>query len=907
MNHKLVGLFVAVGIVAFAVWFFALRGDKPSSPSQPTSPAGGSAAHTQPPPAAKTQAPAPPGMAPRWELDTDREGPLRLEGQVVDADGQGVGGAAVWLSSVPPRTTTTEDDGSFAFDKLVGRQYALGAAAGTRVGGPVQYRLTQTSDPVVIRVFEGSKLAVTVVTAEGAPIADAQLAIAGVQDVEGKTTADGTATLSPVLPGWAAVQASAAGFAPGSGFTQVAGGGATAQLRITLRKGVAVSGRVIDDRGKPVASARVTTSGVFDLPAGLDPVVTDAKGRFAFAALAAGTHTLVATDGEHAPARSGPLTVEDRPIDNVEIVMQTGGAIAGTVVDQEGAPVAFATIRASGDGQQAWQAGARQVTSDHAGAFELRGLPRAKLKLRAESDAAASAIAVVDLEAQQDQRDLRLVLDVTGTIAGIVVDETGQPLPEVQVNAFPDILGGASADAVVLAGMSSATSDGGGRFVIRGLPDGEYRVRAARSSGRGQYDWGQGGVSAKTGDKDVKITLAAPGSLVGKLVVEGTNAPPGLASVQLGSQPPTAAAKDGSFSLDDLAPGTYDLHVRGPEFTVFTKRDVVIATGKPTDVGTLTLLRGRKLTGRVVDGAGRPVPGAKIKSGDMLYSLQGADEQMETFEEMSGIRSAMSDQDGRFTLIGIAKKSTSLMADHPTRGRSNALEIHAGTDDPPPITLALRGYGSIAGTVTSQGKPVAGASVTATPKGGGAQVQIAQSAHDGSFKLTKIAEGTTVVSVMQQSMMSLKSTSTEVQVTANKQTTVKIDIPVGSVTLSVQIKPLAGQQVDSAQVFMFRSTVAMNNAKDLTDAFLGGGAVGMKFWFGEGKPAPEFDELVAGDYSVCTIPITGDLNDSKFQQRLQENVNVLAVYCKTLKVTASPDKQSFVHEVPAMSPLPQSP
>ena len=43
----------------------------------------------------------------------------------------------------------------------------------------------------------------------------------------------------------------------------------------------------------------------------------------------------------------------------------------------------------------------------------------------------------------------------------------------------------------------------------------------------------------------------------------------------------------------------------------------------------------------------------------------------------------------------------------------------------------------------------------------------------------------------------------------------------------------------------------------------------MKFWFGEGKPPAEFDELVAGDYSVCTIPITGDLSDSTFQQRLQ--------------------------------------
>jgi hypothetical protein len=78
----------------------------------------------------------------------------------------------------------------------------------------------------------------------------------------------------------------------------------------------------------------------------------------------------------------------------------------------------------------------------------------------------------------------------------------------------------------------------------------------------------------------------------------------------------------------------------------------------------------------------------------------------------------------------------------------------------------------------------------------------------------------------------------------------------------------------------------------------------MKFWFGEGKPLPEFEELVPANYSVCTIPITGDLNDAQFQQRLQEESASLKVYCKPVKLQASPQKQTVVHEVPAMTPLP---
>ena len=65
----------------------------------------------------------------------------------------------------------------------------------------------------------------------------------------------------------------------------------------------------------------------------------------------------------------------------------------------------------------------------------------------------------------------------------------------------------------------------------------------------------------------------------------------------------------------------------------------------------------------------------------------------------------------------------------------------------------------------------------------------------------------------------------------------------------------------------------------------------MKFWFGEGKPQPSFDEVVAGDYSVCGIPITGNMMDPTFSQRLQEHVDTLKVYCKPLHVGASPQQR----------------
>jgi len=69
--------------------------------------------------------------------DDDEIGQLRLEGQVIDATEAPVSRAVVTLSSNPPRVTTTEDDGSFFFDKVLERRYSVVARARSGVAGPL--------------------------------------------------------------------------------------------------------------------------------------------------------------------------------------------------------------------------------------------------------------------------------------------------------------------------------------------------------------------------------------------------------------------------------------------------------------------------------------------------------------------------------------------------------------------------------------------------------------------------------------------------------------------------------------------------------------------------------------------------------------------------------------------------
>lgn len=921
MRRTLVGGTLAVVVGLLLVWFFWLRDRGGDGPPKDAGGSARSAAITPPPKGKETEAAKPElprSRAPRWLQDVDREGPLTLEGQVLGPDGQGVAKAEVRLGSVPPRSTVTEDDGTFSFDKLVGRTYTLSAKSGELIGGPVPHKLTDHSDPAVIRLGEGAAVQVTVVDDTKRPLAGVEVSSGGAIETKQRTDAKGEATLRPLSPGYALVEAKRDGYAPGTAFTTIGSAGAVAKLTITLHRGFAIAGRVVDDTGKPVAKARVTVGGMggFDWDAiaergQQDPssATTDDKGRFEIAAVAPGTHVLSAVDGEHAPARSAPVTVDDRAVTGVEIKMKAGGVVAGKVVDADRKPVPYATVRVAGAGDQMMQIAARQATADEHGAFELRGLARTKLRARAESETAASKIADFDLTETAAQRDLELVLDVTGTIAGVVVDGQGAPVPEVQVNAFPDVLGGASIDGIALSGMSSASTDGAGAFKITGLPDGAYRLWAQRPGGN-FGGWGNQNTSARTGDANVRITLASPGAIKGTIAIDGVG-PPKIATVGVNWQPPTPA-QDGAFEIKDLDPGTYDVTFRGPEFAVTTKRDVTVEAGKTVDLGTVTVHRGRKITGRVVDSKGKPVGGAQVKVGEMIMFSDDArpnteDDGDEQMQAIGGIRTAVSDADGHFSIIGVAAKATSIAADHPTEGRSAAIPIAEGKTDPPPVTLALRGFGSITGKVTQKGKPLSGVAVTQSSKAGGAQLSAAQTDDEGNYALKKVPEGTVTLQAMQSKMMSLKSTTVTVQVVAGKETKANIDIPVGQVTLTVQIKPAAGAKVDAAQVFLFAGTTVAANGKQLMDAFLAGGAQGMKFWFGEGKPPAAFDELVPGDYSVCSVPITGNMNDPQFMMRVNEAAQTLAVHCRQVKVKAAPLQQTMTQELPSMSPLPAPP
>lgn len=893
MNRKVIGALAGVAVVVVAVWFFFLRGGG-GDPAKPAAQASRTAAKLAVA-APTTQTAAARGFAQIDSFDVDVEGPLRLEGQVQGPDGAPVGGAQVEISTNPRRTAKTEDDGSFSFDKLVGRTYYLSATSKDLVGGPVTYKLIANGDPVVIRMLEGSKLEVLVQDVDKKPIADAE--VKRDRDFSARTGTDGKAMLKPVRSGWAAVEVSATGYANGSAFTTIGSPGSTGHVTVTLKKGYPVSGKVVDEQGVAIANAHVmpqTEGAISGFGEGGDPAVTNGSGEFSLV-LAAGSHRFKVTDGEHAPTTSPPTTVKDGAVTGVVITMKGGGMIVGRVDDKDGKPVPFATVRVA-DKRRNWGGGQRSATTDKAGVFEVHGLIRQKMQLRAESDASASKISEVDLVANATVRDVILVLDVSGTITGLVVDDAGQPVPEVQVHAVPDVFGGAKADDMALAGMSSATTDASGKFAVHGLPDGAYRLWAARTQGgfRGGFD--DHGASAHTGDTNVKLTLPAPGIVIGKVLLDGK--PPTMGTVAIGPGQAPTPFENGEFTVKDVSPGKFDAVFHGPEFAELIKRDVKVEPGKTTDLGTIDLSKGRTVTGKVIDASQNPIAGARVRLGPMLFSLQGMDD--DQLDGQRGMRVATTDQDGTFSVSGVGKKGGYVAAEHPDRGQSLAIAYPDGDQDPPAVTLPLRAWGSITGTVTLRGQPVPEVGVSESSKGGGAQMAVTQTDESGNFSMLKVAEGTHTLQVMRQAGFGMKSTSVTVDVVAGTPTHVDIAIPTGSITLSVAIKPLPGATVTWAMVALINGLGQMENGKQLMEGMVGGTLGTAKAWFGAGTV--DFDELQPGTYTICSMPVTGAMTDPQVGQRLQEHQDTMKVYCQPAQVQAT---MTVTQSLPSQPPLPQ--
>jgi hypothetical protein len=925
MRRRFVALGVVVALGAAGWWW--LRDPDAVKPAERATraPAAAASAHERGPRGGE--------IGGRVVLEDDPRGTLRLEGQVVDADERGVAGATVAITANPVRTATTEADGSFAFDGLVGRPYTLIARAAQGVAGPITARLTERSDPVVLRLRPAGTLTVTVIGSDGKPASDATVELRGV-DVQRAATRAGVAVFAPVVPGRYQIAAWADRTA--RSFQAILIGAGDAEARLRLATGAPVAGKVVDDHGAGIAGARVRHGAVSDWghpsSAQHDGTLTGADGSFRFDALPAGSFRFTASHPERTQGTSSLVTLDGRtPRDGVVIALATGAVVRGHVVDAERRPVASARVRiaaAVADPRRMAFDPPRQAYSDAEGAFEIEGLPRKALSAVALHDLGSSQTVAVDASAG-DVDDLTLMLDITGAIAGTVVDPQGEPVEGAQVTAAPVPGGGRMFGDPAqwrLRGLPDALSDAAGKFTVTGLAPGEYRVSAGTARAGNPRAF-RDGATARTGDSNVRLVLQADGSVKGRVEFADGSAPDTFTvGAQQIQQPFTGTG--GTFVLDGLAPATYELVVRGPSFQTRSV-EVHIEGSRVTDAGTITVVRGRTVSGVVVAG-GQPVPDATVFAGRLVFgngttsstqpgpagATAGAGPTLGAATKI-----ATTDASGAFSLAGFGDGDVTIIAEHEAIGRSRALRLPSAAPALS-LTLVLEKFGSLGGVLRQGGKPAEGR--TAEPLGAmtrGNVVVTCQSTQtpgalysvpagaDGAYRFDRLAPDVYKLSATLGNLITgTRFYSKAAEVAAGQHVTVDLAFDPGTVTLDAAITARTGA-LGVASAWLVSGALSAKTASELSLRLAAAGAgTSQRVIARAGQPA-RFTEVAPGAYSLCVTPFPVEVSGLAAIDYAANHGDALPTYCKPVTVPASPTQQatSIAVEIPPFIADPDAP
>lgn len=458
---------------------------------------------------------------------------------------------------------------------------------------------------------------------------------------------------------------------------------------VRLEPAARVSGRVLDEAGEPIPDAAISlfvvglladverevASGVAD-----DRTVrSDERGEFVFSDLRPGRGRLsVHAEGYvETPARVLEL-VAGEAIDGIELRLQRGATVRGTVMDTRGRPV---------DGARVTVASAGGFT-DAEGRYAFSGVPKGPAQAMASHRAYRRQSREVSIESEMTTLDW--TFDAGHRVAGRVVTEDRQPVP----GAVVELRTGEKVDGRIL--RTTTTVEGGFEFEV--VPQDDYRLRASADglASRELERWLEVG---REPTEDLLLTLDPGAQISGRVLGldadELSRVRVRLESTAHGESQTTRPDWQGEYSLHGVLPGDYRLHA----FLDRDRRQVETRLG--IDPGTryverdLSFDEGLTLTGTVLVEA-RPLAAA-------LVSVRGTGSALE--------RSVRTDHEGRFRFGHLEPDTYWLGITHRPRrlAYNDSLELDGDRDLTFDLTAA-----TLEGTVVDAetGAPVARCSVT---------------------------------------------------------------------------------------------------------------------------------------------------------------------------------------------------
>lgn len=242
-------------------------------------------------------------------------------------------------------------------------------------------------------------------------------------------------------------------------------------------------------------------------------------------------------------------------------------------------------------------------------------------------------------------------------------------------------------------------------------------------------------------------------SLVGRVVADKTAEPIRFARVLLPLDPPASVAvrtrKDGTFEVRGLPSGVFDLRVAALDFDPRTFETPALSPDARADAGDLPLRRHVTLTHglavKVVDEAGRPIPGARVAASTLPWGI------LVTIGAMSGIpdpvtREATTDDVGTARLAPLPPERYDVVARAPGFALNGVTSVVVAAGRIESVTIALGRALTIEGTVVdADGAGVGGAFVSGLSVPSFRSYDVVTSDPLGQFTLEGLAPGNYMV------------------------------------------------------------------------------------------------------------------------------------------------------------------
>ena len=489
-------------------------------------------------------------------------------------------------------------------------------------------------------------------------------------------------------------------------------------------KGV-IEGRVLGPRGEPMPNIEVTaTVDPYSAPI-LAKTRTDGDGMFVLARVPAQGCAVLARLPGHATARVYAGLSAELPAAGVHMRLWPANTLRGRVMDPAGKPLAGVSVCGTKD--HAWFDGeflAPQITTDDSGRFELPGVPIGDCVVRAFAPGFAML-----------ERRLSAVADTTLDLVLRPGDETkitltthGLPqaaMPTAAVRIYPMRNG---SGFLVPRAVERGVLDAQGRCQWLGLADAQWHVSVEASG----FTFDPRTVTTEMGKRSHELTFraSADGSITLRGVLRDDAGKPLEGQTLVGrtqrSQSinggrPGRAVTDAAGRFTLVAPlvegEPYSLHLLGSTHVLAQTKDDSMRgrtdlrygtsweeTADPARELALVAVRGARVTARLLDERGNPVP-------FQWTEVQG--ERANTKPAFGAVAYATSQRDGTVAFSRFHGGDTRLRVQASGAGGSGISETFTlAPGEQRDVVLQLQTPGRVGGRVLDgKGQPLAGVRV----------------------------------------------------------------------------------------------------------------------------------------------------------------------------------------------------